>query len=150
MISNVYSAVFEEISVSAAQDLITVIAGATDGFWILRAWLGNTTIETNEQIALSIHRTTTTGTGGAAVTPEKFDPRSEAFGGTARRNDTTRGTQTGSSLLPDGAANLSGWLWVPTPEERIWVEAGVTNRIVFGLESAPTAFNASGGLLIGT
>ncbi len=151
MISNVYSVPFAEITVAAEQDLVTVLAGATDGFWVLRAWLANVDVETNEQIALSIHRTSTTGSAGAAVTPAQFDPRSEAFPGTARRNDTSRGTISGISLLPDGAANLSGWLWVPTPEERIWVQAGVTNRIVFGLETAaPASMVMSGGLLIGT
>ncbi|MGH2625671.1 MAG: hypothetical protein ACRDHY_03345, partial [Anaerolineales bacterium] len=55
---------------------------------------------------------------------------------------------TGDPLIDEGFNWLNGWLWVPAPEERIWVPP--SGRIVLKLPVAPSpAVTTSAGLILG-
>lgn len=79
------------------------------------------------------------GTVASAITGSTSNAASSA--GT---NASANGAGTLTVLGQDGFNNLNGWLWVPVPEERIWVGPDLT--FVLQLQGTPTTltgWNAS-------
>lgn len=132
-----YSAQFENVAVSAAQDLIEVVAAAAVPVTLHRielSWAGTT----QEVCRLQILRRTTTGSGGSAVTPRALHGRNTvAAACTVNRNVTTPGTA--GDVLWTYQQNLV----VPIDELlgldalKIIVPGG--GRIALNLASAPAA-----------
>ncbi len=118
--ARVYTVGFENVTISAAQDLIALKGHATAGkiFRVLRVWLGmtNTTLQTAQGLRLNCKVTAATftvGSGGTAPAINPVDRGDPAASFTARANDTTPGT-TGAafkSLVSQGVHNFAGWDW---------------------------------------
>jgi hypothetical protein len=97
---------------------------------ILRAWAGNQATETSDQLGIMIALkasafgtyTSTTPTphhvGGGASLITGGTTGAESLAGT---DASAEGAGTVTPIIYDGFNNVGGWLWVPTPEERIWV-----------------------------
>jgi hypothetical protein len=92
----IYYAVFEEVAVTAVQDLFELVAPA-DSSVEVHMWGISQSSDAgdseSEQLNVLVHRGTATGSGGSSVTPE---PRSEgdaAFGGTVEANNTTQSVE---------------------------------------------------------
>lgn len=87
-----YSASFEDIDVSAAQDLVEIAAGAAVPITINRievSWGGTT----QEVCRVRLVRRSDAGSGGSAVTPRALNARNTvASAATVNRNVTTPGT----------------------------------------------------------
>lgn len=81
--------------------------------------------------------TVTVGSGGTAPTPTPNSPNDAAAGFTARVNDTTVATTSGTALtvLASGWNNRVPGIWLPAPEHR-WLCANA-QAVVFRLETAP-------------
>lgn len=123
MVGRAYTASFAEIAVTAAQDALEISA-ATDGVVeILSCRISQSTDEGDaqaEMLPITISRAATSGSGGAAVTPRPHVLGHPAFGGGAERNNTTQ-AGTPVVIVADAFNVQAGWLYVPVPEERIWL-----------------------------
>lgn len=137
--SNVFSATFQNISVSAVQDVFEINAPSTRSVIILSAHVGqltDTTDATAEHLRLNWQRSTgSSGSGGGTITPALLQGSGSA-GSTVERNNTTQATTL--TLLESHVWNtLAGWFYNPVPEERIIVNASA--RLVLSLPAAPSA-----------
>ena len=109
-----YTVAFENVTVSAAQDLFQIKGAAGKILRILRVALGstNTTIPTNQQIRLRcrfLPATVTDGSGGTSPTPQPLDPGDPSASFTAKANNTTPATTNGTaSLLESVGVNILG------------------------------------------
>lgn len=89
-----FTAVFNNVAVTAIQDLFALVAPAT-GIVVLHDihFSQNTDVGDAAEEILRIELTsghTTSGSGGAAVTPVNLDFGDPAFGGTCAANNTTQ------------------------------------------------------------
>lgn len=99
---------------------------------ILRAWCGNQASETSDQLGVILGVKASafgTYTSTAPVPHRAGGPATGITGGTAGAESTSgtdasaEGAGAVTPIIYDGFNNLNGWLWVPTPEERITVPA---------------------------
>ncbi len=96
-----YTVTFSKVSVAAVQDLWSILGSAGKiaeirGFSIDDV---DTTAPTDQQVAIRCRfssATFTAGSGGSAPTPAPVDPGDSAASFTARANDTSQGTTSGS------------------------------------------------------
>lgn len=121
--ARLYTASFENVTISAAQDLLSLKNPSSKLVEIIRCWLGmtNTTIQTAQGLRLNCKVSTATftaGSGGSAPASVPEDKGDSAASATARANDTTPGTTSGafSNVNPMGIHNYAGWEFrFPTP-----------------------------------
>lgn len=136
----IYVATFEDIAVSAVQDLFELVAPATGVVVVHRCEIGNESSETSEQLAIRMVRGyTVSGSGGGAVTPVPLQSGDPAADSTVERNNTTVANTGTAVTLGRRTFNLvgGGWLYEPTPETRIVLAP--SERLVFHLPVAPSA-----------
>lgn len=133
----IYSAGFQGIAISVATDDVFEIAAPSDAtVRLLHAVIPQRSTETSDQIAVSIQRAGTSGSGGTVVTARPMSVGDAAFGGTCERNNTTQAV-TLTLLHADSFNVLSGWYFLPPPEIRI--EVSPSGIIVFRFEDAPAS-----------
>lgn len=133
----IYSAGFQGIAISVATDDVFEIAAPSDAcVRLLHAVIPQRSTETSDQIAVSVQRATTSGSGGTVVTARPMSVGDAAFGGVCERNNTTQAT-TLTLLHADSFNVLSGWYFLPPPEIRI--EVSPSGIIVFRFEDAPAS-----------
>lgn len=140
-----YSVVFEDIAVTAVQDLFNLLVAANTRVVLHAVYLSQVTEESAEIVQVKIQRATTAGSIGAAVTPAPLDLNAAASQATCRRNDTTQGT-SGTVLFVGQWYLPTMFVWEPKPEGRIHVPG--LNRIVVELETAPDASTSMSGTLV--
>src|ERR1700732_1239418 len=102
--SRVYSVTFENVAVSAAQDLIQIKGATGKMLRILRRWVSavDTTIPTGQMIRLRerfLPVTVTDGSAGSTPTPVKHDQGDAAASFTALANNTTQATTSGTAVV---------------------------------------------------
>src|SRR5260221_503488 len=125
--SYVYVVGDQNRTISTAITILQIQAGATSPIELIRASLSQRGSTTSAQERVQIVRKT----AGATVTPlvplpmnAPRDPGSSAISSTTGTGRTGTGEGTdGDVLVDDGFNVLNGWLWLPTPEERISVPA---------------------------
>lgn len=140
---NMYSAVFEAVAVSAAQDLFA-LTPSTRSVVVHRVEVGQDASETSEVLPIRLRRGigATAGSGGSAVTPARLRPPGTGTAATCGvvRNNTTEATAGGGSLttvLRRSFNAVTGFVSDPAPEQRIVVNPGET--LVVNLPTAPGA-----------
>lgn len=139
-----YTAVFKDIAVTAAQDLFE-IAGPADAITVIHGFTLTQSTETGdaaeEMLKLTTNRgvgSVTSGSGGATVTPQPVEDGDAAYGGVVERNNTTI-MAVGTGTLEE----LEAFAWnvrvpfvqVYTPETRPVISP--SNRWTLELEGAP-------------
>ncbi len=102
--ARLYTVNFEAVSVSAVQDLIQIIGASGKILKIRGVKVGatNTTIPTAQMLDLRcrfLPATVTNGSGGSSPTPQKLDPGDAAASFTAKANNTTQATTSGTAVL---------------------------------------------------
>ncbi|MGB0971526.1 MAG: hypothetical protein ACPGVG_11250 [Mycobacterium sp.] len=120
MSGRMYSAIFEKVAATAAQDLFEVVAPSTAIVVVHALYLSQDTEEgdaQSEMLSLLIHRGTATGSGGTSETPNPLDPGDSAFGGTCEVNNTTQSVE-GTHLHSDAWNVQIPYQMVWTPETR--------------------------------
>lgn len=145
----VYTASFKNVTISAAQDLISLKGSSGKVCRLRRAWLqmNDTTLQTAQGLRLNTKyasATFTAGSGGSAPTPRPLDPGDAAASFTARANDTTPGTTSGAfvDLAPSGGHNYGGYDFA----FRDGPAFGLNEAVVFELLSTVSGTcNFSGG-----
>lgn len=140
--NNVFSAVIDAVSVSAAQDLLTITAPASRAVKILRVEVGQDTSETSEVLPIKFKRGigNTAGSGGSAVTPARLKPGSTAASSTVTKNNTTAATAGSGSLTVTNRRSfnvVTGFVYVPMDAEAVVV--GPSESFIINLPTAPGA-----------
>lgn len=132
---------FENISVSAAQDLFEVTPADDKPIKLISVVGSFRDDETNEQLSITVKRFSgayTSGSGGSAPTPTKVYTGDPTVGYSAERNNTTRATGgTSETLHAEGFPGQGGFAVTPLPGSE-WV-ATQGEALVVGLENAPGA-----------
>lgn len=140
--SRFYSIQFNNVSISAAQDLFSVLATSGMAFKLCEFQLSADASTTTSQLRLSIKRlpaTVTVGSGGASCTVNPMSSTNAAATVTARSNDTSRATTNGTAatLFSASINVLNGWQFLPPPEYRPVIAP--SQALVCGMEVAPSA-----------
>lgn len=145
-LSRVYSAVLDDIPIFSTQTVIRVTAPSDAVLAILRGWCGHridTGVETS-LFTVVLQRASTDGIGGTTITPRPLQTGTPAFGGTVVvATINTEPTLSGDPLNNESWKGRNGWIYIPMPEEWIFVPPG--GRIVLKLllgNVAPTSVNA--------
>lgn len=144
-----YSVTFEEVAVTAVQDLFEVVAPADSAVAICGLVISQSSDagdSASEQLNVLIHRGSTSGSGGSAATPAPMNLGDAAFGGTCEVNNTSQSTE-GTQLHAECFNIMAGLaLWWP-PECRPMVSP--SGRVIVELQTAPAdSLTMSGTLYI--
>lgn len=148
----IYAATFAAIAVTAAQDVFEITAPSTSRLVIREIRLGQYSDPGDaqaEMLSIQIIRGyTTTGSGGATITPTNLAPESGALAAssTVKRNNTTVAQDgTGVVLLSDAFNVMGGFRYYPVPDERIQV--GVSQRLVVRITAPADSLTMNGTIV---
>jgi len=129
-----------------AVTLAFINPGTTSSIEILRAWISQSANATSAQQRVQLVRQVTAFPTLTSATPALLkdgDPVSKIVGGTAGAagtcgiNASAEGAGTKTPILYDAFNVLNGWIWVPTPEERIIMAASSSSGFGLFLPAAP-------------
>lgn len=145
-----YSVQFANVAVSAVQDLIALYSGASMACELHGVVIGQITGTSVSNLRVSVNRlpaTVTPGTAGSAATPQKINRGDGAAVATARVNDTSQATTSGTkaALHSDVFNTVNGYqfFWPPADIPTI----GPSEAAVLSLDTAPgSAMTMSGTL----
>lgn len=146
-LGRLYTVTFTNVSITATQDLFYIKPAADKLCVIEAAYLSNVGVaadagDTQEELlrveVIRVPATVTVGSGGGTYTPVAASVNDSAAGFTARINDTTVATTSGSlqPLHSDGWNVRIPFVWMPPPEHRFPVANA--QAIVVRLNAAPT------------
>lgn len=152
--ARVYTVQFENVSVSAAQDLWEITPADDKPVRLMGFVLGNVggTADAGdaqeEMLRINVRRGfTTSGSGGSAPTPGVVDPNNAAAGFTAEVNNTTV-ANTGTNVdLPAMDWNVRSGLREFWPEEFQPQASQANTTIVIRLMAAPADAVSTSGCL---
>jgi len=139
-----YTSQFSAVSVTnAAQDIWQFQAGATAAV-LIHSWRVTFTpslvsgVAQDVRINLQICRRSTTGTGGAGITPSAVNARNTvgAATTTTRTVVTTQGT-IGSILDGESVSCIVPFERIYTPDQRLVIPAGTTNLLSLFMTAGP-------------
>jgi hypothetical protein len=148
----VYSAVFENVAVAAAQDFFELLAATGKPIAIHEITIADHDTDTDEKLRVRLVMgagTVTSGSGGSTATPRPFNVSNAAAGATIEINNTTKmlvGTGALTTLKSDAFNTASGWFWVPTPECRPIIAPG--DRMTVELVANPVATRNMSGCVV--
>ena len=141
-----YVARLDATAVTGAITLIQVTAPSTSGLHLLRAWCSQSSSASATQLPIELVRKTATVTG-SAFTPLALDENDPAASSTVLVNASAEGTD-GNILIREAWDYLNGWLWVPTPDDRIAVKASGIIALKFPVAPAASV-TIQAGLVFG-
>lgn len=147
-----YRVLFEQVSVSAAQDLLQIKGASGKLVKIIRQWWGNTdtTAPTNQDLPTRsrvLPVTVTDGSGGSTPTIQKTDLGDAAASFTALANNTTKATTNGTAVIAHEAGDniFAGHAWDYPDKSAPMI--GPSQSFVFELLAGPTGtVKLSGGV----
>lgn len=157
-LGRLYVVEFHAVSIAAQQDLFYLKPAADKIIWVEDIVLNNVggTADAGdaqeEMLSIEIIRlpsTVTVGSGGSSVTPTPVAMNDAAAGFTARTNDTTKATTSGTALnvRSDGWNVRVPYLYPPAPED-VPLAANPT-ALVVRLNTTPAdALTCSGTVLV--
>lgn len=145
-----YSVVMENQTVVADETVViihTATANSSRGslIEIERAWVSQTGTTTNQMLGIKVAQKASAFGTYTSTTPSPHvigGPASGIAGGTAGAAATAgtdasaEGAGTVTTIVTDTFSVLNGWLWVPTPEERIIVPADTA--VILKIIGTPT------------
>lgn len=126
----IFTAVFEAVAVTAAQDMFELVAGAATRVRIREIKIGQYSDFGDaqaEQLSVKLVRgDTVAGSGGSAATPQNLMGHSAAPAATStvNVNNTTVANTSGKTLVADVWNVAAGWWYYPPEEEMIVLEKG--------------------------
>lgn len=142
-----YIAEINATAFTAARTLVQVKAGASCALEIIAVGISQVTKSTSELWRVSVLRKTAAATV-TSFTPLKMEstlPASLAVGGTSATGYNATAEGTDGDILHEDHFNLlnGGWLWLPVPDERIWVPpSGIIAVKNFTTPAASTTLTA--------
>lgn len=130
-----YSVSMSDTTIVADATLVIIHSAsglsAGNNLEIERAWVGQRGTDTSDQLGILIARKESVYPTVTSATPAPHTIGGTASGitggtagaaGTAGVDASAEGAGTVTTIIADAFNNLNGWLWVPTPEERIIVQ----------------------------
>jgi hypothetical protein len=147
-VGRTYTIPFRGVSVSAVQDLCAAYAGASMALEVVSVTLGQVTQTSSELLRVAIKRlpaTVTAGSVGTAPTPVPDTGTDAAATFTARVNDTTQATTSGTAVYVhvDVFNLVNGYQWIFP--ERARPSCKLSEALIFVLEDAPAAARTMSG-----
>jgi hypothetical protein len=142
-----FAVIINAVGVAAAQDLFDIVVGG-HGAYLHELYLDQKTL-TSGRLGVTVTKGYgTVGSGGSAVTPVAIDQSTGATIQTTTRINDTSGASSGTPVVYRSMTwNLvAGLLWLPTPEDRLLIEA--SQRLVIKLIDAPASSMTVTGTLI--
>jgi hypothetical protein len=133
-----YSATFDQVGVTAAQDLFQLTAPADAVVRIHAVYISQSSDAgdaASEQLNILVHRGSTDGSGGSAPTPSPLQVGFPSAGTAIEANNTSQSTE-GTNIHTDCFNVMAGWTWIPTPETRPVISP--SGRLVVELQTAPS------------
>lgn len=145
---SVYTATFNAVAVSAAQDVFEIVAPSTSRVIIRSVQLGQYS-DAGDSAAellsvLFIRGYTVTGSGGAAVTAASAHGLHTAGSTIARNNTTVANTGTVQTLIAEAWNVQAPYIHLPDESERIWL--AVSQRLVIRITAPADAITMNGTL----
>lgn len=135
-----YTVSFVDIAVTAAQDFFEFLPATQRPIELVALRIAQTTElgdAAEEQLGVSVIRGhTTSGSGGATVTPQPLDANAAASGVTAERNNTTIASAGTAVTLADLTFNVRSGLYEIWPPE-LRPRVANANLLVVRLRAAP-------------
>ena len=132
-----YTVGFNSLTVTTADNLIQLATGATVIAEILEARLGQENLEGDaaaQMLEVAWLRQTGVATGANPVARPHNQNEGTA---TVTIKDTITGDGAGPTTFFEDSWNMqAGWLYVPTPESRIWM--GISEFLALHLPNSPT------------
>jgi len=133
--ANVYSVSMKNQTIVADETLVilhtaSALSSRASVIQLLRAWVSQVGTQTSQQIGILIGQKASAFGTYTSTTPSPHfvgGPASGLSGSTsaaaasAGTDASAEGGGTVTDIIDDSFNNLNGWLWVPTPEERIIV-----------------------------
>ncbi len=147
-----YTSVFQAVAVTAAQDLLSLLAPAATILKVHYFSCGQSTDAgdaQDEMLRIRIQRgMTTVGSGGSAPAMNPIDAQNTmAALATARANDTTAASSGTITQIWEECFNVrSGYIFMPTPEMRPTV--AISTRLAFNLVAAPADSITMSGTIV--
>ncbi len=144
----IYSAVFEEVAVSVAQDLFEVVAPADAVVVIHSVTITQSSDAGDAQAEMKnilIHRGTATGSGGTTVTASPLQVGDTAFGGSVEANNTSQSVE-GTFLNSESFNVQIGFYYLPPPEDRPVISPSAL--FIVELQAAPDDSLTMSGTII--
>lgn len=144
----VYAAVFEQVAVTAAQDLFELNAPADAAVSVHSVTITQASDAGDaqaEMLPILVHRGSTSGSGGSVVTASPLAVGNPAFGGTVEANNTTQSTE-GTFLHAEGFNVQVGFFFIPPPEDRPILSP--SGRLIVELQSAPADSLTMNGVIV--
>lgn len=121
-----YKISHEAVAVAGAISIMQLKAGASNICKIHRVWVSQTASTTSAMVRIQLLRKTAAATV-TAFTPlllDTGDSAAKSVGGTSATGITASAEGTDGDVLVNDTFNaLTGWLYLPVPEERIIVPA---------------------------
>ena len=146
----VYTVGFNNVTLSAVQDVLAIYAGASMAFEVHFVKLGQVTQTTIGGARLRLRHlpaTVTTGSGGTSQVLAAALPNDASATVTARANDTTQATTSGTAKdMPDVWDLPFGYLWMPPEADRIVIKP--SEAFVVSLDTALSSVIANGHMAI--
>jgi len=154
-----YSVTMQNQTIVADATLVIIHTDSTlatggSNIMLLRAWVGQQASETSDQLGVMIALKASAFGTYTSTTPQGHFVGGRVSGivggttgaeGTAGTDASAEGAGTVTPIIYDGFNNLNGWLWVPTPEERIIVPADTA--VILKIVGTPAALgNWSAGI----
>lgn len=156
---SVFSVTMQNQTIVADATLVIIHTDATlssggSNITIMRAWIGNQATEASDQLGVILGLKASAFGTYTSTTPQAHFIGGRASGiaggtagaeGTAGTDASAEGAGTVTPIIYDGFNNVNGWLWVPTPEERIRIPADTA--IILKIVGTPaTLTNWSAGI----
>lgn len=147
----VYSASFENVTVSASQDFFEILPATQKPVILHACYLSQSSDvgdAAEEMLRVKIIRGhTTSGSGGSAINGVPLDPDGAADAATVEANNTTIASLGTAVDLHADAFNIrTGWVYLPAPEDRPVVKNAET--LVVRLMAAPADALSMSGTII--
>jgi len=144
-----YSVTMQNQTIVADATLVIIHAASsasTRGSTLIvhRAWANQIGTEVSDQLGIILGGKATAFGTYTSATPSPHRIAGAASGitggttgaaGTAGTDASAEGAGTVTPIVYEGFNNLTGWLWVPTPEERIIV--GVDTAVIIKIVGTP-------------
>jgi hypothetical protein len=132
-----YSATFEEVAVSAAQDFFEIVAPSDMSVAIHGVTLSQSSDAgdaESEQLNVLVHRGSTSGSGGSTPTPAPLAVGNTASTVTVEANNTSQSTE--GTIIHSECFNVMAGLTIWLPPECRWI-ISPSGRLNIELQTAP-------------
>jgi hypothetical protein len=142
-----FTVVCENIAATAVQDVLAVYAASTKKLQLLAVEIaasGQTTVGNYAMRIRYLPPTVTSGSAGAAATPHNVNPDGASASFTARRNDTTQASSSGTVDLVATQFNpINGYYWAPPTSIGDEPKADLSGAFTLSLDGIAGTLNLS-------